>query len=186
MPRLPPRRSLASSTDAPRSKIPAGVPWSRTSEPIRLSHAAQMLGHTIGSEYSRRLGARSVRRSRSRTCWHDLRRLEFPSYWSWRHYKKRTPVTQYLIIISDALIQSQNLVRCLDCNLHEEGRLVRRNGNGEGSHRARRSPDSRGAPEGAQFGNCLRRISFDRERQPPPCPPLRHLGYLTVAAKLTD
>jgi hypothetical protein len=31
-------------------------------------------------------------------------------------------------------------------------------GNGEGSHRARRSPDSRGAPEGAQFGDCLRRI----------------------------
>jgi hypothetical protein len=34
-----PRRSPSSSSDAPRSKIVAGVRCSRTSEPIRLSHA---------------------------------------------------------------------------------------------------------------------------------------------------
>src|SRR5215831_6702540 len=39
-PRVGPRRSPASSSDGPRSKIVAYVPYSRTSEPIRLLSAA--------------------------------------------------------------------------------------------------------------------------------------------------
>ncbi len=39
-PRAGPPRSPSSSSGAPRSRIVAGVPCSKTSEPIRLSHAA--------------------------------------------------------------------------------------------------------------------------------------------------
>ena len=81
-PRVGPPRSPASSSGAPRSRIVACVPCSRTSGSIRLSYAARMSGHTRGSAHRGRASG-LVRALRSQIHGHRLRCSQLPRYRSY-------------------------------------------------------------------------------------------------------